>query len=283
MKGQSTIEFVGAMLLFLIAVVSSLTVISGKVPQFTEDLEDKSQNMEMYRVTNTLSTASGRHSYGSGGPNWQKNSSTVSATERIGLAQDYHVLNFSKVRALSTTGSDGLSYGNFREITNLDNQYNFNFTWMPTVETSSSFIRTNPPSNPPINEPNGDPRYSSAENRVHYGSIRINGTSYHFLVAAYDGVYNTVYFDPFGSWNFQAGDKRKVGDTVVMDGRNFTIEKIQNRDRTPGASVILSRNIKTFGVNTESADNTAVKLNRYGVLAANNTDREIVRMEVLSW
>ncbi len=284
MKGQSTIEFLGGLFLFLIAIVGALTLMSDQVPEFTDDVAQSSHNMELYRLTSNMMTESGRHTFGAGGTNWEKNSSTVAATTQFGLADDYKLLAKDKVDNLSTTGANSLNYSQFREINSLDHQYFFNFTWFPIVETSSSFIRTEPP--PGVVEPddaeNPNYVYSNAENRVHYGNFTINGTSYPFFVAAFDGVYDTVYFDSTRDLDFDVEDKQYVGDTLVMEGVDFRIIKIQNRERRPGTSVILSTHLKSFGPNPEGTE-VRTKLNRYASLNATETDTEPVRIEVLSW
>ncbi len=280
MKGQSTIEFLGGLFLFLIALVGALTLMSDQVPEFTEDVEQSSHNMEIYRLTSNMMTESGRHTFGAGGTNWEKNSSTVAATTQFGLADDYKLLNKEKVDNLSTTGVNSLNYSQFREINSLDHQYFFNFTWFPIVETSNLFTRTEPP--PGIDEPNDDPQYSNSENRIHYGNFTIDGLEYPFLVVAFDGVYDTVYFDTDRDLNFFEENKRKPGGTVFMNGTEFTLEKIQNRERRPGTSVILSTHLKSFGPNSEGTE-VRTKLNRYASLNATETDTEPVRIEVLSW
>ncbi|MFB6099769.1 MAG: hypothetical protein ABEK16_00715 [Candidatus Nanohalobium sp.] len=286
MKGQSTIEFLGAAFLFLIALIGSLTMMSGQVPQFRDDVQQSAHNMEIYRLTENMITKPGWHTYGSGGSNWEKNASTISGTTQLGLAADYHVIAWDKLQALSTTGRDRFNYSQFRDINELDNQYYFNFTWYPIVETSKTFTRGSSPSY--IDEPTDDDsdgsRYYNAENRVHYGTFRLNGSEFPFLVAAFDGVYNTVYVtgNP-GDWNFYESSEHKVGDVISLDGTEFRVKKIQNRERRPGAAVILSRHLKSFGAPPETADSTTVKLNRYVSLRAPETDKEVVRMGVLSW
>lgn len=287
MKAQATIEFLGGALLFLIALVGSLTLMSNQVPEFTADVAESAHNMEVYRITSNMITKSGRHNFGAGGGNWEKNSTTIAHTTQLGLASDYHVIEWDKVQSLSTTGSNKFNYSQFREVHNLDNSYFFNMTWMPVVETSKSFTRTMPPSSPLIDEPTDDNNdtspYSTAENRIHYGTFKYNGSEYPFLVVAFNGVYDTVYFTGNDDdWKFFEDDEYKVGDRITMQGREFKIEKIQNRERTPGAAVILKNHLKSFGSPRDS-ESTTIKLNRYVSLEAPNTDRGVVRMEVLSY
>lgn len=284
MKGQSTIEFLGGIVIFLIVIVASLSVLSGRVPKFTDDVAQSSQNMEMYRVTNQILTESGRHSYGPGGANWEKNSSTVSHATEFGLAADHKVLAYDKIARISTTGGDSFNYSQFRDINRLRNQYFFNLTWLPVVETSSTFTKTEPPSsNPEIVEPDTE-EYDRAENRIHYGSIELFGGQYNFLVAAFDGVYNTTYISEDNNrFNESSTIHAGMGDVVDLGAREYTVEQIQNRDRRPGASIILRKPLKSFGPSPGNTEESVTKLNRYAVLEAAGTDRGIVRMEVLSW
>lgn len=279
MKGQSTVEFLGGMLIFIIALVISLTMMSGEIPAFTSSVEDSAHNMELYRVTNQLMTETGRHSYKSGGPEWEKNSSTIKNVEEFGLAQDYHVLDRDKVKNLSITGGLHFNYSQFRETTNVNNQYYFNFTWFPVVPTSNTFTRTKEPVNPPIKEPKTD-YYSRAENRIHYGKAKFNGSNYKFLVAAFNGVYNTTYVSD--DWNFSGRSPIGIGDQVNL-GEEFEVVKFQNRDRRPGSSIVLKNYLNSFGVNPERTGETVTKINRYAVLDAPSYGAWPVRMEVLSW
>jgi hypothetical protein len=287
MKGQSTIEFLGSMIIFILVLISSLSIITGRVPDFRNDLKQSSHNMEAYRFTNYVMSKPGSHSYNNGGANWERTDETVSEIEEFGLAEGYHILDKDKIEALNTSSSlkSDLNYSQFREITDLENQYYFEFTWFPIVETESSFTRTEPPFNPPIDEPEtSPPNYNFAENRVHYGSFRLADKDYNFLVAAFDGVYNTTYLaEKPGNWNFTNSEPKGVGDTLKLDSRKFNIKKIQNRDRKPGSSVILERNLNSFGQNPENVGSPVTKLNRYAVLKADKTDKEVIRMEVLSW
>jgi hypothetical protein len=285
LKGQSTIEFLAGIVMFLIVITASLSVLSERVPQFTDDVEQSSKNLEMYRITSQLLQHSGRHSFGSGGQNWEKNESTTSNTEEIGLASDYRSLEYDKIQRLSTAGSDRLNYSQFRNIVNVEHQYFFNFTWFPVVETSASFTRTQPPSSPNIIEPNSNGlNYDQAENRVHYGNMEFFGTDYKFLVVAFDGTYNTTYISK--DYDFREVSRvgfKGVGDVVNLDGREYTVEEIQNRDRKPGSSVILSHHLKSFGPSPQNTRSDVTKLNRYAVMETASTDPEILRMEVLSW
>jgi hypothetical protein len=282
MKGQSTVEFLGAIFLFIVVLVASLTAMSDKIPGFQDSVKESAQNLEMKQVSDQLLSRKGSHSFGSGGANWEKNKSTVSNIENLGLASEHKALNYSKVNSLGT-GEEKLSYSDFTELAEVDNQYSFEFVWLPVINTEKSFVRNSTPAE--ITEPkpdDGSPQYNTSENRVHYGSFKLNGTVYRFLAVAFNGVYDTVYKS--NNTNFQNEHEReKVGQNISLGSREFTIEKIQNRADTPGAVIVLKRKFKDFGLNPEALRTEVTKMNRYAALKVHNSTASIARMEVLSW
>jgi len=276
-KGQATIEFLAAMILFLIVIISSVTLISGDIPEFRDDLKESNKNLEIYSLTQRILTTPGYHNNQSGGTEWEDN---IRSTQEMGLATEHLVLEKEKIDALQTTGKNKFNYTQFRNLNDLNNQYNFEFTWYPIVETSNSFTREYSPGF--ITGPEEtDSDYNNAENRVHYGTFTINSNNYRFLVTAHNGVYDTVRISP--NWNFEAKTKLNIGDTYLIEDNNFTIERIQNRERKPGASVVLKNELKSFGPSSEGVSQSVTKLNRYAAMKAPGTDTEPVRVEVLAW
>jgi hypothetical protein len=280
LKGQSTIEFLGALILFIVVVIGSLSVISDRMPTFERDVNDASQNMEMYTLTNKLMRTPGYHEEGTGGFNWEESSSTTSQVERIGLAEDFHALSIEKIKALSTVGENKLNYSQFQDVTGVENQYRLRFVWMPVVTTSKSFERGEG-EKASINEPDTS-FYSILGERIHYGSFEVNGSSFNFLVAEDSGIYNVTYISQ-GDQNFEQDDRRLKGDSAVLNGYNFTVEEFQNREMTPGAALILKHELKTFGPGVDETAIDVKKIKRYGSLEMPDTDESIVRLEVLSW
>lgn len=263
--------------MFTLVIMASLTVASNKVPQFENDVEQSVRNMEIYTVTNQMITEPGRHSFGAGGTNWEKNSSTLANTTEFGLASDYHIVSMDKLDSISTTGQNKFNYSQFRDLREPEHQYFFNFTWMPIVETSKSFIKTHSPSK--ITEPDTS-TYATANNRVHYGSLKVSGTKYRFLVTAHNSVYDTVYVSD--DWDFKNSGGIGPGGNLDIGSYTFTVKKIQNRFRKPGTSVILENDLKSFGPRPGNAG-TVTKINRFAALDAQGTSRGVVRMEVLAW
>jgi hypothetical protein len=280
LKGQSTIEFLGALILFIVVVIGSLSVISDRMPTFERDVNDASQNMEMYTLTNKLMRTPGYHGEGTGGFNWEESSSTTSQVERIGLAEDFHVLSIEKIKALSTVGENKLNYSQFQDVTGVENQYRLRFVWMPVVTTSKSFERGEG-EKASINEPDAS-FYSNLGERIHYGSFEVNGSSFNFLVAEDSGIYNVTYISE-GDQNFEQDDRRVKGNSVMLNEYNFTVEDFQNREMTPGAALILKHELKTFGPRVDETAIDVKKIKRYGSLEMPDTDESIVRLEVLSW
>lgn len=273
-KAQINLEFMAAAGFYILALGAVVTAGSDILPQYSQEVDKSSLNLEARSLTNQLMTEEGFHSNGSGGNNWEKNTDTIQRTESIGLANDFLELNRSKIQSLETVNRNGqkMNYSSFKEITGVENQYQFKFVWMPTVQTSESFIRNSPPSSPPIEEPNTG-SYSRADNRIHYGEVTLEGISYKFLVAAHDGVYDTAYVG--NDWNFQG--ESPVQKNQDISSAPFEIYSFQNRERQPGSILILNQTINTFGANVDS-DSIVTTFQRFGVM-----EDEPLKIEVWTW
>ena len=282
-KGQVTIEFLLSTL-FVIIMLSTLLYLSV---DYVPEIEDASQpaevTMETRRISSMLMTSPGSHSYGVGGTEWERNTSTLQNIDAVGLASGYHVLEREKVENLTTFSPDGLNYTVFRDVTDIENQYRILFTYMPVIHTPDSYLRTQPPEFPNITEPQSTD-YSSSGNTVRYGDLTVGGIKYNFLVTSHGGVYDTVYRNRHSNerWNFTSSPTYSEGDLMQLDGREFTVRAIQNTERKGGSLVILSRQFKQFG---PAFDATAAieKMNRYAVLNETGTELQPVRIEVFAW
>ncbi|PSH01558.1 MAG: hypothetical protein BRC27_01815 [Nanohaloarchaea archaeon SW_10_44_10] len=277
-KGQINIEFLAAAGLFLIAIVGLITS-SSVLPQYSSSAENMDLYLEAKTFTEQLITEEGRHSFGGGGENWEKNSSTIENIEAVGIASDYHVIERSKLDTLQTAtvgGNTGLNYSEFKNITRVENQYRFNFVWLPTVQTNYSFQKTQPPSNPDITEPKDNP-YAAADNTVHYGSVDLDGSTYNMLVTSHQDIYDSLYVEE-GNWNFSNSNSKEPytpGEKIVEN--DFYVENFQNRENDRGSLVIIRRKIKDFGP-TVNRDTEVTTFDRFAVL-----EGEPVRIEVTAW
>lgn len=278
MKGQLNIEFLAAAGLFILTLLTLVT--SGQVlPDYSSNMDRMALNLELKTVTDRLLTEQGYHSYGTGGTAWEQNESTIENAEAVGLASEHHVIDRNKLNGLKTVtvdGSTALNYSSFRKLTGVENQYSFDFVWMPTVQTNKSYIKGDNPSIPGFTEPDQD-SYRFADNRVHYGSVTLNGAQYNFLVTAHDGIYDTLYVRQ-GDWDFLSTTNNqpyRIGETIGVN--DFAIESFQNRENDRGAMVILSKEIKEFGPSVNT-DKEVVTLSRYAVL-----DGEPLKIEVAAW
>ena len=282
-KGQISLEFVTATLFFIIILVGIIFLAADFVPEIRESNERASINLESRRMTSMILSSPGHHSFGSGGAEWEQNSSTVNSVDEFGLATDYHVVEMEKVMALETIGEDAFNYSQFREVMDVDNQYRFEFTVLPVIDTSSQYLRTNPPKDPAIVEPNNT-YYSTSGNDVGYGDLRIDGVRYNFLTTSHDSFYDTLYVEnqTGNDWNFSESTRYREGDDLNLGGEEYTIRSFQNRGDDTGTVVILSRQLKSFGSSFD-VDATVEKMNRYAVLEAEGYDRQPLRVEVFSW
>jgi len=282
-KGQVTIEYLLSTL-FVIIMLSTLLLLSvDRVPEIDEASNPAEVTMEARRISSMMITSPGSHSYGTGGSKWEKNSSTLLNIESIGFATDYHTLDRDKVENLTSYSSDGLNYSVFRNLTDIDNQYRFLFTYMPVIHTPESYRRNNPPEDPNITEPQSSD-YDSSGNTVRYGDFTIGGTEYNFIVTSHNDVYDTVYRNRHSNqrWDFTSSPRFEVGEEIKLDGRNFTLRTIQNTERKSGSYFLVSRQFKQFG---PSFDATASiqKLNRYATLNETGTTLQPLKIEVFAW
>ena len=278
MKGQTTLEFIGAFIFFIIVLTSVLLTTLSDIPQFNNYAEITEKNLEIKKTTDLLLTSKGYYDDGTNnGTNWENH---INDTEMPGLASDEMYLDSAKLDIIRTIEPGYYNYTDMVKDLNLKYEYNFNFTWYPIVETDRTFTRGSPPSSPSIDEPQTS-YYDDSQNRIHFGSINLEGDTKRFLVTAYDGVYNTTYMSD--NWDFVGRPEKTVGDTVSIGGREFTIENIQNRNNQPGSSIILSSHLKEFGRNPQSADGSRVKINRYPIYDDPGSSDQLVKMEVLAW
>lgn len=276
-KAQINIEFLASAGLFLVAVISILTA-NQVLPNYSSDMERMNLNLEAKTLTDQLLTEEGFHTYGEPGIRWEENDSTLDNTNAVGIAQDHHVIDRAKLEALQTTtvdGSEGLNYSEFKQISDVNHQYRFNFVWLPTVQANYSFTKSSPPSDPPIQEPNKE-SYDLADNRVHYGTVTLRGVDYNFLITAHNGVYDSVYVSQ--TWDFSNSNPEEpynVDERILEN--DFYVESFQNRENDRGSLLILKRKIKDFGP-TVNTNTQVVTLDRYAVL-----ENEPVRIEVSVW
>lgn len=273
-KAQINLEFLAAAGFYLIALGAVVTAGSDILPQYSQEADQATLNLEARSLTNQLMTETGSHTYNGGGTNWESNIDTIQNATSIGLASDFLELERDKINALSTVSLSGekLNYTRFKDITGVENQYRFEFIWMPTVQTNEYFTRTNPPDNPSITEPE-HPSYDSADNRIHYGETTLEGSSYKFLVTAHDGVYNTAYISE--DWNFEFEDPKQKNQDIST--ASFEIYSFQNRERQPGSLLVLNQSINTFGATTDS-DSIVTTFQRFGIM-----EGEPLKIKVWVW
>lgn len=272
MKGQSTLEFMGSLVLFVVAVIAVLSIATDEIPAFYDSAEISEKNLEARHMTEYMLTSE------ESGPE---------------IAEGYMELGLENLEEDIGAGPDYYNYTDLREDLGLSHTYNIQFTRFPIVETHQTFIRGDPPKDDPlIFEPDAD-EYQVADNRVHYGKLYFDGSYSAFLVTAVDGEYNGVYHhaeDQQNFWYDWNEEPKREGDHIITaTGRNMTIEAIQNRDSRPGAMIVLREEIEHgdgreyFGVDDEAAEGEVEKINRYPMVEDPLGSTEPVRMEVLVW
>ncbi len=286
LKGQVTLEFIGSALFFLTVVIAIMGLAVNEVPNFYDDSDTKSLNLEAKYITDYLLKTSGEHNYDGGGSDWERNEDTLDEVLRPGFKADDRLrVDRDKIESMGTAGDDVYSYNEFSDYFEPDHSYSFVFTWYPIVETHETFTRTRPPEDPEIEEPL-EQEYDITANRVHYGSIDLNGETVKFLVTAIDGQYANVYVSD--DWDFREREHKQEGEVpeaLSEDeiGQDFEIAAIQNRDERPGAIVVLQSHVNEFGPSDRSASGDVIKMNRYPIMDDPQSSNEIVKMEVFAW
>lgn len=304
MKGQLTLEFLATMILFLAALgLVALTMIEP-ISELREESESHQVTFEAQEISSKILKTPGINETGS--ENWSPEEDLKS----VGIAEDFLRVNQTKLNFLQNRSEiDGdeadeeITYEEFRESEDLNNQYQFRFTWLPTVNTYRTFQKEDPPQGgkeyePWIIEPSddgqgegGDDYVSQAEDRIHYGNTYINREEYRFLVAEFDGNYDTIYktddHDPEGldRWHFSLPrvEKLEVGNKTEMGGQEFEVKSINNLDQKPGALIIFKdTRKKRFGAPMDPGTST-IKHNRYATLVDDQKENHPLRIEVFAW
>lgn len=268
MKGQTTLEFIGSALFFILVVLAVFTLTADQIPQFYDTTEVTEKNLEAKYLTDHLLTSN--------------------HTDEPGFVNDYmHIDKDYIENDIATVGDSKYNNTQLTSDLGLEHRYNIRFTWYPVVETDKTFTRTQPP--PVIQyEPTGV-EYSNAGNRIHYGNITLSGSEEQFLVTSDDGDYVNVYHQSDENWDFRTNPDQE-GDVIdTTNAGDFEIEAIQNRPEIPGAIIVLSRPIEFsdgrtyFGSNQNTTEGNVIKLSRYPVLDDPVSSNEIAKMEVLVW
>lgn len=280
-KGQLTLEFIGTALVFILIIGLIGVSVLEPSSSITKQSNEFQKNLEAKEITTEMLTTPGNTT--SGSPNWGPGDNL----DTFGLAdsnEEFMTINRTKLTALKSINNTGsapnkLNYSEFVDLTAANNQYQFEFTWFPTIETFENFQKESPPQEPFIREPTGA-QYDNANDRVHYGNTSLLGDNYYYLVTAEDGKYQDVYVTD--SWDFRGVNPIQQGDEAGIMPENLTIRVIQNQRNKPGAFVMFERHEKTFGAQRERNAAT-FKFNRYGVYIDDDKENHPMRMEVFVW
>lgn len=279
MKGQINLEFLASAMLYLLALGAVVAASSAVLPSFSQETQKAGLNLEGRSTTFKLLTEQGSHSSGAGGTDWEFNNTTRANAESLGLStgNDFEIAR-DKINALRTVGEDYFNYTQFRKIADVENQYRFNFTWFPVVQTEEGFTKCESPNfitEPEGCQPDENTPYSTADNRVMYGSTELGNQDYHFLITARNGVFNATYIS--SSWDFSNQVPKGQNQNVDVYGIEYNIESFQNREDDRGSIIILSEHLKTFGAAVGDAS-PVISFNRYGYL-----EGEPLRISVQVW
>lgn len=145
MKGQINLEFLFAALFYLAAAGGLLYAGTDVLPNLEANAENSNLYTEAHTVSTKLLSKPGYTDHGNF-RSWEKNDSTVDAATSIGISsseRNYLVVDPAKLDRLQgfSSAPGTVNYSEFKRISEADNQYRFNFTWMPVGELGSSYFR----------------------------------------------------------------------------------------------------------------------------------------------
>lgn len=285
MKGQINFEFLVAAIVYLSA-IGGVLFASSAIPSFQSSTERANSHMEARAISNHLITQPGYYETSTTGTDWEESEKRIKNLESVGLADSSHRINRQKLEQLQTVTvqepETKVNYTRFREIMDVENEYKLTFVWFPTSDTHRDFTKGNPPSDPDEDgqtetfiEPKEESYAERAGNKVNYGQLSLRGVTYNILVASHNETYDTVRINNNG-WDFEDNTKLSEGQTRDLGNQEYTLHRIQNRDREQGAAVMFKKEIKEFG--SSPGNKETVRLARYATMSSYP-----LRVEVLAW
>jgi hypothetical protein len=137
MKGQLNIEFISAIIVFILAVGSVAIFASDQIPDVEARAEETYSNLEAHRISSHMMTSEGYSS--TYGTDWDQ--ADLENVTEVGLSNGkFNELDRAKLKRLRsftrTGGSQKFNYSRFKHFTGVEGQYHFNFTWMPIIQTT---------------------------------------------------------------------------------------------------------------------------------------------------
>jgi hypothetical protein len=149
----------------------------------------------------------------------------------------------------------------------VDHEFTVSFTELLHIDTYKRFNRTGsggPGSTPPFITAPAYP--SGTADIVHYGTQKVRGEPYYFLLADSSGWYNMLWMSD--DWDFTDSNTTRYNmttDTVVTVGANAYAVSIADTQIGSGNVLILERRIGRVGTPPPSNTGNVIETTRFGV------------------
>lgn len=257
MKGQLSIDYIAGALVFFAALVLLISNVLGTIPQLEEQYQTNELQLTAWSLSEVLLHDRGYWSNATeNGTNWHVNLRTQD-TEALGL-QGANGLSREKLQALQN-----MNYQRITNILHINTSFNMELTEFLYIDTHRSFT---PGSDPGFIT---EPTYSgNVRGDVQYGSERIDGTSYYFLLANTVGWPNSLWVSE--DWNFTDATYYNLSTTSVVTLEDNTyLANPSSNQISEGRALILQRRVGRVGTVPSGSVDDIRQITRYGVMDGN--------------
>jgi hypothetical protein len=262
-NGQISIDYIAGALVFFGSIIVLISSVLNVIPQFQNTHAVNELELAGWGLSETMMNDPGYWSNTSGnGTDWHTASPAnvtvigVQAANRTGISA-------AKIRALRD-----MNYRRVQRILGTTRQFTVSFTKILHIDTYRRFNRSG--SSPGfITEPSYP---GGTAETVHYGSKKIDGTPYRFLLADSAGWYNNLWVSE--DWDFTDADTTKYNLTtdqvITLDADAYRIN-IGDVQIGQGNTVILKRRIGRIGTPPTANTGNIIEMKRYGTTKQTDT------------
>ena len=253
-------------MVFFVSVLFIVTGVLNAIPEFTDQVVQNRLETQAWSLSTViLSTPGYWKNISDDGTSWERKTEYVrsfglESEERPGLERE-------KIQAL-----DSIAYSEMKRILATEFDFSMDFTEYMVVDTSV------PESDIP-SEVNIPSEYDGQ--RLNYGSKRVEGEGYYFLVHGFPGDYNVSisgtrdFSQPEGELNIDIDGS----GTVDFGARQYSLD-IPNSGvyESEGNMVVLQTSIQRIGRRTPPDPGEVVSIRRFS-----NIEENVVRMDMRMW
>ncbi len=258
--GQISIDYMAGAMVFFGAIIILITSVMSAVPEVQENRNLDDLQMVSLSASEVLMNNPGywAEDATTNGTDWHQVDPVF--IETLGIQHS----NRTGVKTDKITAMQQMDYAEIQSVLSMERDFNARFTVMLYIDTSNTFIQGEAPDH--IVEPAYPP---DTEDRIHYGTENIDGTTYHFLTAASDGWYNEIWIST--DWDFSDADHYDLSDTQILTiDQNTYVTNIGDTQISDGNLIILRRQLGTIGTAPPEHTDNVIRVDRFDTTAEEN-------------